>query len=308
MDLKRDKPLVDLVFAAYSVVLAGVWMFAAETAHVGRAMVALHLFAAGLLVQLPATGVRGASPWTALRRGYPYVAWVLAWSELGWLHRLHVPVGHDAGVLVVDQALFGVHWHQRWAEIMPWSGLGEILHLSYLSYYLLILGPPAALALARRRADLDRFTLGLMATYLVCFLVYLALPVYGPRALAVGRGVVEPVVDGGVMAGLVEALRRAGDSPGTAFPSSHCAGVTAVALLARRCFSPATGRWLAVWAALVVASTVYTRNHYALDAVAGVLTAGLVHRVVVFAECRRAGVDRLPAGGRRLADTERSWS
>jgi membrane-associated phospholipid phosphatase len=126
--------------------------------------------------------------------------------------------------------------------------------------------------------------------------------------MAVAQGAAATADGDGLMAGLVEALRRAGDSPGTAFPSSHCAGVTAAALFARRCFAPATCRWLAVWAALVVLSTVYTRNHYALDATAGVLTALSVHGLVVLAESRRTGAVRRPARGRQLLHSEGGWS
>jgi len=299
MDLKRDKQPIDLVFAAYSVILGGVWLFATETSVTSQILFALHLGVAWILLQLPAPDTRESVLRKILHHGYPYILWILAWTEIGWLHRLNAPTGHDAGVLALDLSLFGVHWHDRWPEIMPWPGLGETLQLAYLSYYLLILGPPVALALARRRETFDRLTLVLMTTYLACFLVYLVYPVFGPRALAVSAGAAIPPGEGGVIASLVEALRRAGDSPGTAFPSSHCAGVTAMALSAQRCFAPTTGRLLAVWAALVVVSTVYTRNHYALDATAGVAVAVFIQRLGMLAERYRFSFARRTERGRR---------
>ena len=84
----------------------------------------------------------------------------------------------------------------------------------------------------------------------------------------------------GFFYGLVEVAQRLGDSRGCSFPSSHVAGATTIAYLA--------WRWLPRWAAIVLtvdaagvlASTVYTQNHYAVDSVAGLVWALLFNFVL----------------------------
>ena len=175
----------------------------------------------------------------------------------------------DPGIAAVDLAVFGVHWHDRLAELLPGAAMGEAMHFAYLSYYALVLAPPLWLALRGRRADCARYTTLMLGTYLLCFTIYLLLPVQGPRALLGGAG--SP--GEGAMAGFADWMRRTGDSEGTAFPSSHCAGALAAAMAAGACVARRLRRGLLVWAALIVLSTVYTGNHYALDSLAGVVAA-----------------------------------
>ncbi len=81
----------------------------------------------------------------------------------------------------------------------------------------------------------------------------------------------------GFLPKIMEALFRTGDSVGTAFPSSHCAGAVAAALLSRGHFRPRTAHLMALWAGLIVVATIHTNNHYAIDSLAGCLLALLIH-------------------------------
>ncbi|MCI0689339.1 MAG: phosphatase PAP2 family protein, partial [Sporichthyaceae bacterium] len=72
---------------------------------------------------------------------------------------------------------------------------------------------------------------------------------------------------------LTHAARDAGDSLGTAFPSSHAAGAVTAAWLAWRWFGRPVAVLLTVQAGGVLLATVYTQNHYAVDAVAGLVWA-----------------------------------
>jgi membrane-associated phospholipid phosphatase len=117
-----------------------------------------------------------------------------------------------------------------------------------------------------------------MSTYLACFLVYLLMPVLGPREVtaAAGGGT---TVAGGVFGSAINAFFAAGDSLGTAFPSSHCAASVAAAVLVGRHFDRTTGRLALTWAGFIVISTIYTNNHYAVDALAGVTLGFLVQTI-----------------------------
>lgn len=304
MDLKNEKPAVEILFTIYNLALAGVWALRAAPESVTPAMVFLHVTLAFLFMEMPRVPADAGRFRKVLHGVYPFVLWSLAWSEIGWLYDLTTPVIHDPAVQAAELALFGIHLNHVMPGLLDWGWLRELMGLSYLSYYLLILGPPLVLGLKGRREDLESHTLGLMTTYLTCFLIYLAMPVLGPRELALAAGETAAGV-GGIFGAVMDTLFEAGDSPGTAFPSSHCAGSVASALLVRRHFHQAG--WAAlVWAGLIVMSTVYTNNHYAIDAVAGIGTAILALKLAAF--LRSGHTERSPRKVLGVGGTSRDFA
>jgi membrane-associated phospholipid phosphatase len=266
MDLTRANHGLVRLFAVYSILVAGVWLARIGPSGIALAAASLHLLAAALLLAAGAGGRMYAACW---------VLWLVAWAEIGLMFRLTSPEVHDATIRVVDRALFGEHLHLTLPARMAWGWLREIMGLAYLSYYGLIIAPPLILALRKRKSALARHAFGLMTVYLGCFAVYLLLPVLGPRMVAAAAE--ESVVQtAGSAAWLMNVLFAAGDSPGTAFPSSHCAASLAAALLVRRHFGRGAGWGALAWAGLIILSTIYTSNHYAVDAAAGVALAVLI--------------------------------
>ncbi len=280
MDLNKEKPAVEFLFMVYNLVVGGFWVLRAAQEPVTPYMVCLHLGLAFLLLGMTGSAGESRLPVRILRRVFPFFMWTLAWSEIGWLYGLTQPVVYDGGVRAADLALFGFHWNEVLSSFLPWEWLRNVMGFSYLSYYLLIIGPTLALAFRRQEPELARHTFGLLSTYLACFLFYLTMPVLGPRDLAHASGEIAVGV-GGLFGPVINAFFEAGDSLGTAFPSSHCAGSVASALLVRENFGRATGRFALGWAGFIVLSTVYTNNHYAIDAVAGVALAVLILKVVI---------------------------
>jgi membrane-associated phospholipid phosphatase len=262
MDLKR-KPECDVMFGLYSVLLAMVWAVTVAHRPLALGMTAVHLGLAWLLFILPAPAGKAPAAAVVARRFYPFLLWGLAWSEVGWLYRLKLPVTWDDPIQTLDLLATGTHLNLKLAGWLPWPWLSELMHGLYLSYYLLILGPVVYLVW-RRRDQLEGHTANLMGTYLACFSVYLVLPVLGPRGF--GN---EVAISRGVFAGVMEAFFAAGDSLGTAFPSSHCAASLAAALSARAFLGPKTSGVLLVWALMIAVATVYTNNHYAIDGITG---------------------------------------
>src|SRR4029434_9806213 len=106
--------------------------------------------------------------------------------------------------------------------------------------------------------------LALMLTYLSCFVFYLGFPVYGPRAIAAFAML--PSLAPGFFHGLVEHTRESGDSLGTAFPSSHVAGVVTMAWMGWRWLGAGWGLVLTAAATGLALAPVYTGKHYVIDA------------------------------------------
>jgi membrane-associated phospholipid phosphatase len=260
---------VDWLLSAYNILFAFFWIGVAPRAGYAGWVVLAHLLAAVLpwvLLRLPQRATR---PARILRDVYPLVGLALFWSELRYLQALRGLPPNDAAVAELDSRVFGVHLHELWMPAMPAPLLSETMHAIYFLYYALVFLPPIAVAISGRTLALREMVLRLMVTYLGCYVVYVLFPVYGPRVVAHAAGApIAPIADG-FFARLVASAQAAGDSPGTAFPSSHVAGAFTMAWLAFRCLP----RW-AAWGLLAQAlgvflATIYTRNHFTIDGAAG---------------------------------------
>lgn len=270
----------DLVVAGYNLVLLAVWArfpgdawYASWIAAVHGLAALLPLWLAGRPEIAPRRRVLGA-----LREVYPLLGLLAFWAEIDLLHPVVQVGANDALVARLDLLVFGRHLNLLWMPEMPQLALSELLHFSYFLYYPLIFLPPLAMAVAGRGDALQDMTLRLMVTYLGCYLIYLAFPVFGPTDLM-------PMYQGepteGFFYRLTHAAKEAGNSAGTAFPSSHVAGATTSAVLAWRWFRWPVALLISVQAAGVLLATVYTQQHWAIDSATGLLWALLIQGVAV---------------------------
>jgi len=275
----------DVLIAAYNAVLAGMWFSApaatGRTIGLGAAHLALTLLPVLLRYLDPAR-----PPWglRALREVYPLLMLGFFWSELGWLFAARRPPFHDTLIAAVDLAWFGEHLNLTWMPAMPAVWFSEVMHFLYFSYYVAVFLPPVYLvAFGSREASTDAM-FRLMVTYLSCFLFYLVFPVVGPAELM--PHYVGPLTEGFFFQ-LTHGARAAGDSLGTAFPSSHVAGVVTAVIIAWK-WLPRPVAWLLIVVGVgVTVSTVYTQNHYAIDAVAGVAWALIAQLALIPLVSRR---------------------
>ena len=141
----------------------------------------------------------------------------------------------------------------------------------YVSLGLLV---PLAPLLAGSRAELTRYAVGLALLCIPCFLIFLAVPVLGPRPEAAA---------GPELYALIVLV----DRPSNSLPSLH-AGLTLYSLLflhriLDHTLSPAGRRAMTVvggaWGALILYSTLATKQHWAVDLPAGMLIAWAAHRL-----------------------------
>lgn len=281
--MNRIYPM-DRVLSAYHALLAVAWLLLFRDAWpLALALAGLHAALAFLPRAIPRVPERLPAPLAALRLGYPALSLFPLWSELGFMHRLRAPLGHDGAIARLDHSVFGIHWHAAWHVAMPEAWLSETMHGLYVSYYLILVTPLVATALLRRSEAFRDVSFRLMLTYTACFAAYVFFPVYGPR-----HSDPTTVAGGGIFAPLMERLFATGDSPGTAFPSSHVAGAMTSAWLSLRWLPRPVGIALLAGAIGVAFATVYTGNHYAIDALTGLLFAGLLQTAVAPIFERRA--------------------
>jgi membrane-associated phospholipid phosphatase len=255
------------VFIAYNLLLALLW------APHNLVFAAAHLAAIALPTLLASTPFADA---------YPAFAVIGIWTEMGAILPLLHPDGaagaaaRDAAALRVDALVFGTHWHTQWIALMPWGWLSTVMYAVYCSYYALLIGLPLSFWLLRHREAVADLAFRLLLVYAACAVCYLIFPVIGPAPLP-------PLADAvrhGAFFETSAAIQRAGDSLGTSLPSTHAAGSMTLALAAWRWLPRPVGLATVGLAVAIAFATVYTQNHYAIDAVAGVLLAVCLQTIV----------------------------
>jgi hypothetical protein len=263
--------------AVYNLLMAGLWASAVGVWSYVPVLVLTHMAAATLPWLLSrSAGADGALG--LLRRLYPVVWLPGFWWEVDLVRRRLHHFAHDAWVLDLESRLLGLHPHELWMPAVhdPW--ISETLHFAYFAYYAVLIAPIAWLSF-RRHPRLDDAVFRMMLTFTVCFFLYSLAPVDGPQHTGL-------VFDGpnrdAFFARLVERVAGgSGESLGAAFPSSHVAGAVTAAWIARLHLPRWTGPVLAAEAAAVFMATFYIQRHYAIDAVAGLLLAGVLQAIVV---------------------------
>lgn len=217
-------------------------------------------------------GIRLARRWTPerglaafVRAAYPTMLMPFMYRELARLNRFVTERTFDDIVIGWEGALFGWQPSLDLSAMLPSFAASEVIHLGYMSYYLLIPIALAAAFFAGGREGAHRAAFTLMLAFYVCYACFIAFPVAGPRYefARIGGALAD-----GSMYSIVHDILESGSSKGTAFPSSHVAASLAVVLAAAR----EDRRWLwalAVPEILLIFGTVYGRFHYAIDAVVG---------------------------------------
>ena len=262
---------------------------------------ALGLLAAGVLLASSRVRRRVLGPLARrlpralrhIRSWYPVFLVPLLYPLVPLLHRgVHGGRTFDDRLMRWEEALFGGQPARLWAEAAPWLPLSELLHASYLAYYVLVALPPMLLHMKGRTRPFE-VAVGAFALVSVIHLtVFVFFPVLGPRYLF-GPPVPE-VLGQGPLYRFTHGLLEWGSSPGAAFPSAHVAVAVSQAVIAAR-WLPRWAPWIAVVTVLLSISTVYGGFHYLLDAlVGGAVGGGVTVAAIRWADAVR-GVGSAPS-------------
>ena len=188
---------------------------------------------------------------------------------------------HDATIQRLESWVFGSQPSRSLAGQVPVLWLSELLHAGYLAYYVAIFVPPLALFVHRKRRAFAQTVAALTITYMICWVIFVLVPVEGPR-YAWGAS---PTVPDGPIRRLTLHILTAGSSRGAAFPSSHMAVMVVQTVMAFR-WQRRTAWALAAVTVLVGVGAVYGGFHYAVDMIVGAGLGGAIGAAVLFRRWR----------------------
>jgi len=217
---------------------------------------------------------------------YPMILYTLFYIETHKLLYMFVSVRLDPHFIAAEQFLFGCQPSRALMHWLPHWWVSEPLYLAYFSYYWMVLGVGLGLYVLRRER-FARYVTVVSFVFYVCYLIYILLPVLGPydpdviasqrgaEALIGARDVPAAVARGPFFRIMALVYRLVESRGGAAFPSSHVAVAIATLCFTWRYLRRA--RWVhVVFVVLLAVSTVYCGYHYAVDVLAGALTAAVL--------------------------------
>ncbi len=288
----RNYVFVDYATQGYiGLVALLILLFHNETVPQWKALLLTQLCGIGLvhgIIQLEACRPAFA-PLEFLRHFYPVLLYTWFFAETGWLNRMFFREFMDPVAIRWDQELFGCQPSVLFMYKLPWLGISELFYAAYFSYYVMIAGVGLALYIRSRRQFFHYVSVISFVFYL-CYMVYIVLPIIGPRvffhdvagyslpeayqSLAV-TDVYPKAVERGPFFQVMAFIYRVFEAPGAAFPSSHVAIALTTVFFSFRYLRPIRYLHLLV-AVLLCLATIYCRYHYAVDVLAGILTAVLL--------------------------------
>jgi membrane-associated phospholipid phosphatase len=244
-----------------------------------------HVLMAGLICLAPRARSQGGA---ARFWGEWYPMFLLAglYGEVGVL-TVNAGFHNDAVIQHLEVLVFGSEVSYRWIREMPVVWFSWLVHWCYLSYYAMLFASPAGLWVVGKRLAARQTIFAIVVTFFVCYVIFLFFPVAGPRyAFALAHNAATDVTP----ARLAQWLLDRGDSWGAAFPSSHVAASVVATGMAWRHWRK-LGLVLAPFTLGLVLAVVYGQFHYALDALSGLVLAGVMLGVM---QLQKVPVEALP--------------
>ena len=207
-----------------------------------------------------------------------------------------------------EQSLFGCQPALVFAQKVPFGWFSELMCLGYVSYFPLMLIVYLYYFFQRYR-EFQMAAFVILGSFFIYYVIFILLPVTGPQFyyLAVGT---EKIAEGvfpnlgdwflthsermaapgwseGFWYHMLDLTHDAGERPTAAFPSSHVGVTTVVMLLALRTRCRGLIFTVLPFYVLMCFSTVYILAHYAIDALAGLLTGTVLYFLLYFIWSRR---------------------
>lgn len=294
---------VEWVILAYLVLTLLVMLFAYTKVHNPESMLWGRMRIAAITVSL--WGVYRMLPcrFTHLCRIIAQLALLSWWyPDTYELNRMFPNLDHlFAGY---EQRLFGCQPALLFPEAFTHPVFSELMHLGYASYYPMI----AAVTLfyfIYRYAEFDRAAFIILSSFFIYYIIFIALPVTGPQYYYLAAGIdniahgvfpnvhdyfathdtalTMPGYSNGFFYQCVESAHQGGERPTAAFPSSHVGVSTILIFLIWRARSRNLFLAILPFYILMCFATVYIRAHYAIDVMAGWVSAAVIYGVLHYA-------------------------
>lgn len=204
---------------------------------------------------------------------YPILLLTYFYGETAQFNQLIFAENLDPIFYNLEELVFGFQPSLEFSIRFPQKWFSELLNFGYFSYYILTFGVSFTFFILRS-AQVEKVIFIIITSFFIYYLVFLIFPVVGPQYYF--RSPLSDAADSGIFSRAVKLVQYYGEYPTGAFPSSHVGMVVIFLYLSFKNIS-----WL-FWIimplfALILMATVYIKAHYAIDVIAGLLSAPIVY-------------------------------
>lgn len=220
-----------------------------------------------------------------LRHCYPILLYGFFYRETGELNQMTTTGYLDPFFIRLEGSIFGGQPSVAFMQDLPYWPVSEVFYAAYFLYYLMIAGVGLALFMRDRR-QFYHYVSVVSFVFYVCYLIYIFTPVIGPPVfhqtvkgyelppefLPSADLTIPATIQSGLFFRIMAWICDNLEAPGAAFPSSHVAVALTTVYFSFRYLRAVRVAHLVVVVLLALA-TVYCRYHYAVDVIAGVITA-----------------------------------
>lgn len=197
-----------------------------------------------------------------------------------------------------EQTLFGCQPALLFSKALPWAVVSELMDMGYAAYYPMIVVVVMFYFFCHYE-EYERAAFVVLTSFFIYYVMFILVPVTGPTFYynAVGLSDIShgvfpnlhdyfnyyrdclpsPGYKDGIFYQLVEQAKAAGERPTAAFPSSHVGVSTVLMLLVWHAKNRRLLYILLPFYILLCLATVYIQAHYAIDAIAGLVSGAAIY-------------------------------
>ena len=208
---------------------------------------------------------------------YPILLLSYLYGETALINQIIFTKSFDHIIFHWEELLFGFQPSLEFSILFPQKWFSELLHFGYFSYYFLTFG--VCLVFFIKRPEISEKVISFIVTsFFLYYLIFIIFPVIGPQYFFPKP--MSDIPDSGIFSKAVKLVQFYGEKPTGAFPSSHV-GMAAIYLYLSFRYIRNLFFIILPFFILILFATVYLKAHYAIDVIAGLISAPIIYFVSI---------------------------
>ncbi len=264
---------IDIITLGY-IIVSGIYILLASTSlhkFYGNLTYRV-LFITIILMLIYINGVSGTRVVRFFRYFYPLGLLMYFYPETASINNF-IFKDLDPFFANIEVGLFGGYPSVWFSQYMPWKWFNELMSFGYFSYFPLIF----LFCYIIYRWNYKNFSFSIFVicmSFYMYYILFILFPVAGPQFYLTPPN--NQLPDGYLFRNIMKVIEHYGEGPTAAFPSSHVGIISILLYLVYR-FRPSLFKWYLPVSILLCLSTVYTKAHYVVDVIGGLLTAPVMY-------------------------------
>jgi membrane-associated phospholipid phosphatase len=209
----------------------------------------------------------------------PFIYWYIG----NFIHLIFADL-FDRYIISFETALFGEH-PNIWIQKMVSPLLTEIMQISYATYWFIIPIGAAIFYFHRQYKKLELVLFYTFTTFFISYLLFIFLPVAGPRIIMADR--LSVPYKGILLTPILRNFIADVGLKGGAFPSSHVAVALVILIFIWKYYPATAKKYILPIVSTLSLATIYGQYHYVTDVIAGLFlgllfgTIGIKHAELI---------------------------